>query len=1069
MSLYNIIDYVFNINEFKNGCMIKKLTCFKCIIFALFFVLVSFHGQSQVTISGVVTDEKNQPLQGATVNEKGTGNSTSTDESGNFQLSVKDAKTVLVITAVGHRPKSITVGQQKVINVSLVTINTDLEDVVIVGYGKQKKVTSVGSQSAISAKELVQSPVANISNSLVGRMPGLFATQGSGEPGNDQSRILIRGVGTFSGNQGPLILVDGIQVDNYNNIDANEIESVTILKDASSTAVYGIRGANGVLIITTKRGRSGKPVISYTFNNAFNSFTGIRKQMNSFDFATSFNQALKNDTYVTGGLYTPRYSAADLAKYKSGEDPIFYPDVNWFDLLTKKTSIQQQHNINIRGGTDKVKYFISAGAFNQEGLFKNTEIASGFDAQVRYKRYNFRSNFNFDVTKRFKVALDLSAQVENRNGNNANTASVINSLIGVAPLGSPGIIDGKIVTLTPSNTIGDNGANPLTGLYSRGYKTDFRNLLNGSVRLDHELDFITKGLSTHAIVAYQNFNRQINVYSKPLVTYQAVLLPSNEISYIKQLDEQAFNFSQQNPDRSRRITAEFALNYRRSFGGHNVTGLLLYNQIKTFDPSFAFGVPNGYQSYVGRTTYDFKGRYLAEFSAAYNGTENFAPGNRFGYFPSYSLGWVPTAEKFFPKNEVLNFLKIRASYGEVGNDQLSGDFLSNANSRFLYRPTAFTNNGPFNSAGYYYWGIVGGNYAQYNAIREGRANNPILTWERALKSNLGIEANFFKSKINLVVDVFKETRDNILAVPQTISSIVGTSLAAQNLGKMKNQGFEIDLTYRNSFKEFKYWVKGNFSYAKNTVLFQDEVTRAFAYQQRTGQQFGQLFGLVSDGLYNTLEEINDPKRPVSTFVGGNKIQQGDIRYIDQNGDGKIDFNDEVPIGYATTPQKIYGFSLGASFKGFDFSALFQGAANVSIAYSRRANQAFFDADPAAAASYLLESWSQERYDAGLPINYPRFAVGNGANGFTHNYVNSSFWIKDASYLRLKNIELGYTFRQELLQKLHISSTRFYINANNIYTWSNVLPGIDPETPNLGANLEPYPLVRTVNVGVNINF
>ena len=703
-------------------------------------------------------------------------------------------------------------------------------------------------------------------------------------------------------------------------------------------------------------------------------------------------------------------------------------------------------------------------------MFKNTEIASGFDAQVRYKRYNFRSNFNFDVTKRFKVALDLSSQFENRNGNNANTSSIINSLIGTAPLGSPGIVDGRIVTLTPSGTLGDNGANPLTGLYSRGYKTDFRNLLNGSVRLDHELDFITKGLSVHSIVAYQNFYRQINVYNKPLVSYQATRLPNNEIFYIKQLDEQPFSFSQQNPDRSRRTTAEFAFDYRRSFGGHNVTGLLLYNQIKTFDPAFAFGVPNGYQSYVGRTTYDFKGRYLAEFSAAYNGTENFAPGNRFGFFPSYSLGWVPTAEKFFPKNNVLSFLKIRGSYGEVGNDQLSGDFLTNANSRFLYRPTAFTNNGPFASgAGFYYWGVVGGNYAQYNAIREGRANNPLLTWERALKSNLGIEANFWKSKINVVVDIFKETRDNILAVPQTVSAIAGTSLAAQNLGKMKNQGYEIDLTYRNNIKEFNYWVKGNFSFAKNTVLFQDEVTRAFAYQQRTGQQFGQLFGLVADGLYNTFEEVNDPKRPVSTFVGGNRIQPGDIKYIDQNGDGRIDFNDEVPIGNSTVPQKVYGVSLGGSWKGFDFSALFQGTGNVSLSYSRRANQAFFDVDPAAAAQYLSESWTQERFDAGLPIKFPRFAVGNGANGFTHNYVNSTYWIRDASYVRLKNIELGYTFNQAFLRKLKISSTRLYVNANNIYTWSNVLPGIDPETPNLGANLEPYPLVRTVNVGININF
>jgi len=1038
-------------------------------IFIVAFIFLSAAVFAQKSVTGNITSDDGKPLSGATVSEKDNKNTVVSNEAGAFTIKVASEKSVLVFSHTSHTERQVTVGKQAVLNISLQASQKQLEDVVIVGYGKQKKITSVGAQSAIGSKELVQSPVANISNSLVGRLPGLFATQGSGEPGNDQSRILIRGIGTFSGNQGPLVLVDGIQVDNYNNIDANEIETVTILKDASSTAVYGIRGANGVLIITTKRGKTGVPVLSYTFNNSFNSFTGIRDQMNSYDYANSFNQALKNDSYVNGGIYTPKFSDADLAKYKSGEDPIFYPNTDWYDVLLKKVAMQQQHNLNIRGGTDKVKYFISAGMFSQEGLFKNTEIASGFDAQVRYKRYNFRSNFNFDVTQRFKLALDLSAQIENRSGNNANTATVINYVAGANPLASPGIVDGKIVTLTPSGANGNNVNNPLTFLLASGYKTDYRNLLNGSLRLDHELDFITKGLSVHAIVAYQNFNRQIDTYSKPLVTYQAKKLPDSSTIFIKQADDLPFSFSQQNPDRSRRATVEFAIDYKRSFGNHNVTGLLLYNQIKTFDPSFAFGVPNGYQSYVGRAVYDYKNRYLAEFSAAYNGTENFAPGQRFGFFPSYSLGWVPTAESFFPKNKILTFLKIRGSYGEVGNDQLSGDFLTNANSRFLYRPTAFSTTGPFTTAGYYYWGQVGSNYAQYNALREGRANNPFLKWERAIKTNLGIEANFLKGKINTTVEFFNEKRDNILAVPQTVSSIVGTALAAQNLGKMQNKGFELDITYRNNINQFNYWVKANYSFAQNKILFQDEITRQYAYQQRTGQAFGQFFGLIAEGFYNTWDEVNDPKRPVSMFVGNNKLQPGDIKYRDVNGDGIINFLDDVPIGFSNTPEKIFGFSLGFSWKGLDFSALFQGATNVSISYSRRANQAFFDSDPAAGANYLLESWTQERYEQGLPINFPRFAVGNGANSFTHNYQGSTFWIKDASYLRLKNIEVGYSFKPELLRKLRIKSSRMYINANNIYTWSNVLPGIDPETPNLGANFEPYPLVRTINAGVNITF
>lgn len=1040
-----------------------KASCRRVLLLFALMATACLTAIAQRPVTGIVTAEDGKPLQGATITEKGTKNATVTSAAGTFALKVLSPKSVLVISYSGYGAKELVAGSSGSVTVSLTAMQAQLDDVVVVGYGKQKKVTNVGAQSSIGTKELVQSPVANISNSLVGRLPGLFATQGSGEPGNDQSRLLIRGIGTFSGNQSPLILVDGIQVDNYNNIDPNEIESITILKDASSTAVYGIRGANGVIIITTKRGRTGAPVVSYTFNNAFNSFTNLRKQMNAYDYASSFNQALKNDAYLTNSAYVPKFTDADLQAYKDGSDPIFHPNINWYDVMLKKVASQQQHNLSIRGGTDKVKYFISGGFFNQEGLFKTQDVAANFDAQIRYKRFNFRSNLNYDITKRFRAALDVSTQVENRNGNNATTSVVINQLVRSNPLGSPGIVDGKIVTITP------NAGNPFINLYSAGYKRDFRNILNSSLRLEHDLDFITKGLSVHGIIAYQNYNRRLNVYTQNLITYLAKRLPDNSIIYTQQADPTPFSFSSQNPDRNRRITGEFAFDYRRSFGQHTVTGLLLYNQIKTYDPSFAFGVPNGYQSYVGRVVYDYGGRYLAEISAAYNGTENFAPDRRFGYFPAYSLGWVPTAEKFFPKNAILSFLKIRGSYGEVGNDQLSGDFLTNANSRFLYRPTAFSATGPYTAAGYYYWGTVGSNYTQYTALREGRVNNAYLTWERSVKANLGFDATLWNSKINLTVDVFNEKRDNILAVPQTVSSLIGTALAAQNLGKMNNRGYEVEATYRDHIGALNFWIKGNYSFARNKVIFQDEIPQAFAYQNRTGQEFGQMFGLIAEGYYNTWDEVNDAKRPVSTYVGGNRLQPGDVKYRDVNGDGVIDVKDMVPIGFPTTPEIIYGVSFGLSWKGLDLSVLFQGAANVSIAYSRYANQAFFDVDPAAASTGLLESWTQDRYNQGLPIKFPRFAMGNAANSFTNNYQSSTLWIKDASYLRLKNAEIGYTFSPAVLRKAHLKTTRVYINANNLFTWSKVFPGIDPETPNLGGNFEPYPLVRTVNAGVNITF
>ncbi len=1017
--------------------------------------------QAEIVITGTIYDNTGQPLPGVLVSEKGATNATSTNIDGVFTIRVKSANSVLVIRSIGFDIKEIPVGSQTSLKITLTASIRNLEDVIVVGYGTQKKVTSVGSQSSIGTKELVQSPVANISNSLVGRLPGIFAVQPSGEPGNDQSRLFIRGVGTFSGSQGPLVLVDGIQVDNFNSIDPNDIENLTILKDASSTAVYGIRGANGVILITTKRGKKGAPTLSYTFNNAFNSFTDVRERMNSFDYANSFNQARLNDTYVDRGVYSPYKTAAELELYKSGAYPVFYPNVDWYDLMLKKVSQQRQHNLQIRGGTEKVKYLVSAGLFNQEGLFNTDAVASEFDPQIRYKRYTFRSNIDYNISKRFKAALDVSTQIEDRSGNNANTNSLMNTLSATNPLEAPGVNDGRIL-------IFPGFSNPFTSLYGAGYKSDFRNLLNGSVRLDHDLDFITKGLTTHGLVAFQTSNRRLNRYGKPLVTYRTIREPDNSITYLQQSDDQPFSYNPDDPNPNRRITAELALDYNRKFGSHTVTGLLLYNQIKTLNPSFAFVVPNGYQSYVGRAVYDFKGKYLAEFSAAYNGTENFAPSQRFGYFPAYSLGWVPTEEKFFPKNSVVSFIKFRGSYGEVGNDQLNNDFLTDVNSRFLYRSTAFTDRGPYSTAGYYFFGTVNGNYQSYPGIREGRASSPFLTWERALKTNLGMDLVGLNDKLSITVDLFKENRDNILAVPNNVSGLVGVSLAAENLGKMSNKGFEFDATYRDKINEFNYWVRGNYSFAKNTVEFKDEIKREFPYRFETGNIFGQYFGLIDEGLYNTWEEVNDPNRPATTFFAGNRVQPGDVKYRDVNGDGKIDINDEVPIGYSNIPQIIYAMSFGGNWKGLDFSVLFQGADNFSVQYSRRSNQAFHDTSPAPAANYLTESWTQERYDQGLPIKFPRFGVGNGEKG-THNYQSSTFWLANAQYLRLKNVEIGYNFKGELLSKVGLKSTRVYVNGNNLVTWSNMLQGVDPESPNLGTNFEPYGLVRTFNLGLNLNF
>jgi len=1007
-----------------------------------------------IDVKGKVIDaETGLGIPGINILIKGTQKGVTTDSKGEYQIKVDNIKAILVFSFIGYETAEVTVGNKTLIDIALRASNTTLNEVVVVGFGKQKKINATGAISSISTKALIQSPVANVSNSLAGRVTGVFAIQGGGEPGNDASRIRIRGVSTFSGNSDPLTLVDGIQVDNYNNIDPNEIESVTILKDASSTAVYGIRGANGVLIITTKRGKTGPPKVSYTFNLGFNAFTDMREGMNSGDYATNFNQALNADSFVTGATYVPRYTPEDIELYRNGLDPVFHPNKNWPDEMFRKFSKQSQHNLNISGGTEKLKYFVSAGFFEQEGLFKDTkDLIDAFSPQSLFRRYNVRSNFNFELSSRLKMALDLSSQTEIRSGNNhTDTERLVGDIFRASPLSTPGIVDGKVVNIA-------NGQNnPYVSLLypnaAGGLKRSYRNYLNGSVRFDYDLGFVTKGLSAQANVAIQTYNTQQIVNTKTLIQYLALRLPDGTINYVPSATDAQFGFSQSGVY-NRRITAETGIDYKRSFGKHNVTGLLLYNQQKTFDSGQQFFIPKGYQSYVGRATYNYDSRYLAEVNVGYNGTENFAPGKRFGYFPAYSLGWVVSQESFFPKDGFVGLLKVRGSYGVVGNDNIGG-------SRFLYRPTSYTS---FNNA--YYFGNFGSTYAGLPGIREGATGNPDVTWERVVKRNVGFEMNILKDKIKFIGDLFDSKTSDILATPQTISAVVGLSQPATNLGIFENKGYEAELSYTDKFGEVGFRAAANYSFARNKVVYRDEVANKFAYQNRTGQRLDQFFGLIAEGLYNTWDEVNDPNRPVYVY-SNNKIQPGDIKYKDYNGDGKIDDFDAVPIGYSNLPEAIYGLTLGANYKGFDVSVLFQGVGNVSHYYTRfQQGTAFEQAPPEGQPNYMNESWTPERYAAGLPINFPRFAETGGA----HNRVNSSFWLADASYVRLKNVEIGYKLDSKFLKRVGISNCRFFVNANNLFTWKKTLPGIDPENTSSGnTNSEPYPLTRTINSGFNVNF
>jgi TonB-linked SusC/RagA family outer membrane protein len=614
------------------------------------------------------------------------------------------------------------------------------------------------------------------------------------------------------------------------------------------------------------------------------------------------------------------------------------------------------------------------------------------------------------------------------------------------PINSPGVVDNKLINLPYFYGMP-------TVAFMKGWHHDYGNNLNGSVRLNYKMDYLTKGLSARAAFSYKNYNNQIQKYETDGISYEARRANDGSILFTTGSKVAQMRFGEE-VRKNRRIYIEAGLDYARTFGSHNITGLILYNQSKYHDPELTFRVPNGYQGVVGRITYGFKNRYLMEYNLGWNGTENFAEGKRFGYFPAYSMGWVPSEEPFFPENDYLTFIKIRGAYGEVGNDKIGGD-------RFLYRPTAYTYTG---DPAYYFgeMGIITGQqntHQSFNGSNEGKLGNPDLTWEVARKSNIGLDMKLWKSKLYVTFDLFQEKRDNILCNRGTIPEIVGANFPAYNLGKMKNSGWESEISYYDSYKDFRYFVKANYSYAHNVVEFKDEATWAYPYRYETGQRFGQSYGYVAEGLYNTWEEVNDVNRPIYMW-SNNKIQPGDVKYKDVNSDGKIDDNDQVPIGYSNFPEKMFGLSLGGSFRNFDFSLLFQGAANVSTFPSRRTMKGFYT--DSGAGKELLKSWSQERYDQGLEIVYPRYTTED----HSHNYLVSTYWLEDASYVRLKNAEIGYTIKKEALKKLGLSSIRIYVNGNNLLTWCNLLPGQDPEYMSY---TESYPVTRTFNWGLNVNF
>ncbi len=852
------------------------------------------------TVSGVVKDDTGEPVIGAGVLVKGTTLGTITDIDGHFSFRADDLNGVLVVSFVGMETQEIPMKGKGTFDIVLKSSNTLLEEVQVVAYGAQKKVTLTGSISSVNTDELLKVPTASIGNMLSGVLSGVSSIQSSGQPGGDDPDVFIRGISTLNTmNAKPLYLVDGVER-SFFQIDPNEVENITILKDASSTAVFGVRGANGVIIVTTKRGKEGKAKINASFSYGIQTPTRMPEFVNSYDYATFLNEAYTNDGK------DPKFTPEAVEAFRTHSNPIIYPDTDWMELLFKSSAPQTQGNVNISGGTERVRYFISMGMLDQKGFFKNHDTR--YDANFNFNRYNYRANLDIDFTKTTLVAINMGGRVEKRNfprsGDDIN--QLFRRIYWATPFSGPGIVDGKWIKGN-SQYLPVGLSDGLGNIYGRGYGSKTTNVVNLDLALTQKLDFVTKGLQFKIKVAYNSGYDHTKERATSIESYQPWYRKDvtwmehpagsdpNEVVYIQDGEAGLISYAE-SFGKSRDWYAEASFDWKRDFGLHHLSALALYNQSKTYYPDSDYpGIPRGYVGLVGRVTYDYDNKYLIEGNVGYNGSENFAPGNRYGFFPAVSGGWVLTQEEFLKDNPVVNFLKIRASYGIVGNDRYH-PYGTGFMDRFLYLPNSY-----FIGSGYQFGTGTSWSPGAY----EKSFGNSGLSWEKSAKQNYGIDFSLFNQKLSGSIDYFYEKRTDILAKASTDPIIHAMSLPVLNLGIVSNKGVELNLKWNHKINSFRYWTNLNVSYAKNKIVYQDEVPSEYTYTLKTGHPVGQPFGLKVRGFYyEGMEDVAD-----HSYV----LKEGDVVYEDLNHDGKIDDNDKTAIGYPSYPLLNAGLTLGFEY------------------------------------------------------------------------------------------------------------------------------------------------------------
>ena len=1052
----------------------KKLTHLFGLMVLL--LLTSGHAFAQnLRVQGRVLDELGAGLIGAGVLIQGTTQGTITDIDGNFELPSVPKGAVLEFSCIGYATQEVQVTGTH-LEVTMAPDKRLLDESVVIAYGQQNKVTITGAVTAVGGETLMKSPVANVANALQGNLPGVSAVQPSGMPGADEPVIRIRGVGSLNSAE-PLVLVDGVERP-FSQLDPNEIESISVLKDASATAVFGVRGANGVILVTTKRGEVGKASVTASASAAMQTISKF------IDFADSYTYGqMYNYTQITDALpmnewpgtvaiadYTPyednckvRFSQEVMEHFRTGDMPVTFPNTDWIDYIMKDAAWQEQANVNVSGGTEKVRYFVSAGFLNQNSLFKT--FSQNKNETFDYQRLNYRANLDIDVSKYSQLSITLGGRMQDRNTMGGGEGFLFRYLQGATPYAGAGIDEQGRHIVSDPNIVGPFDRSALSNYYNLGYVNESTNALNFDLQYKLDLSFLTKGLDFKVKGSYNSDytarkNRQ-NGYGTG-VTYVATLVDGKEVLR-KENVTWPIPYSEAKWG-NRNWYAEASLNYARRFGKHNVGALLLYNQSKSYYPwdsdgSLYQSIPKGYVGLVGRVTYDYDTKYLLDLNIGYNGSENFAPGNRYGLFPSVSLGWIPSQEKWWqPIKPVVSYFKLRASYGLVGNDSTNG-------ARFLYLPGAwqfYTGSMTVNPQNRGTNFGTNGNWLQ--AVKELTAGNPNVTWETATKINLGVDAGFFNDKLHAYVDFFWEDRKDILVSnASTLPAITSLPSSYVNEGRVKNHGYEITLNWEQKIGDFRYSISPNFAFVRNKVIEMLEVPPMYDYLSRTGLPVGQRFGYDLFEFYEqgATEERYLEKYGVEMPDQNVALKNGDAVYVDLNGDGIVDQNDQKPLGYTDNPEITYSLNFNFQWKGLDFTMLWIGADHVSRQLNGYFRDQFGSTNTSALTQWVADnSWTEDNTDAILP----RISFENRV----HNNRDSQAWVIDSRYVRLKNVEFGYTFAPKK-KDAFFNYIRVYASGNNLLTFAD-FKGNDPEAPGSGLDYGVrYPMTRLFNIGAQFNF